>query len=96
MVSSRVSLQDQVDRSQFGQSLAAQRRDADLADGTLIAAYCPGMINTPTSGAFWDFSNAQAPDQAAVSPLDLLLSDIDVPANYGQLVQGTTLVPWKP
>lgn len=77
-------------------TLAAQRRPADIADGTLVAAFCPGMINTPTSGAFWDVSNAPTPDQAAVPLLDLLLGQIDLPADYGQLIRGTTVVPWKP
>lgn len=77
-------------------ALAAQRRDADVADGTLVAAFCPGMINTPTSGAFWDVSDAPTADQAAIPLLALLLGEIDVPASYGQLIRGTKVLPWKP
>jgi hypothetical protein len=77
-------------------SLAAARRDADLATGTLIAAFCPGMINTPTSGAFWDVRGAATPDEAAVPLLNLVLGDIPLDSCYGQLIRGTDILPWNP
>jgi NAD(P)-dependent dehydrogenase (short-subunit alcohol dehydrogenase family) len=77
-------------------SLAVERRDADVASGTLIAAFCPGMINTPTSGAFWDVSTAATPDEAAVPLLNLVLDDIPLDSYYGQLIRGTDILPWKP
>jgi NAD(P)-dependent dehydrogenase (short-subunit alcohol dehydrogenase family) len=77
-------------------ALADVRRDADLATGTLIAAFCPGMINTPTSGAFWDVGAAATPDQAAVPLLDLVVGNIPLGSYYGELVRGTDVLPWKP
>lgn len=77
-------------------ALAAARRDADLATGALIAAFCPDMINTPTSAAFWDVSAAATPDEAAVPLLNLILGDIPLGSHYGQLIGGTDILPWKP
>jgi NAD(P)-dependent dehydrogenase (short-subunit alcohol dehydrogenase family) len=77
-------------------TLAAVRRHADLATGTLIAAFCPGMINTPTSGAFWDVSDAATPDEAAVPLLNLVLGGIPLDSYYGQLIRGTDILLWKP
>jgi carbonyl reductase 1 len=76
-------------------AVAAQRRTSDLADGTLIAAVCPGLMDTPLSRPwFSDFSGAQSPAQAAKPVLDLLLSaDVD-PATYGQLVRFGQVLPW--
>jgi len=75
-------------------ALAAQRRRDDAERDILIAAACPGMINTPTSGLWWDVSDAPSPDEAAVSLLDLVLDPID-PAHYGELVRKGEVVPWK-
>src|SRR4051794_30713197 len=46
-------------------ALAAQRREEDSRRGILLAAVCPGMINTPTSALWWDVSAAPSPAQAA-------------------------------
>ncbi|RDI63453.1 SDR family NAD(P)-dependent oxidoreductase [Nocardia pseudobrasiliensis] len=76
-------------------ALAAQRRESDLARGILIAALCPGMMNTPTSGLWWDVSAAPTPAEAAVALLDLALDFVD-PAHYGQLVRGGEVLAWSP
>jgi NAD(P)-dependent dehydrogenase (short-subunit alcohol dehydrogenase family) len=76
-------------------ALAASRREEDLRRGILLAAVCPGMINTPTSGLWWDVSDAPSPDEAAVSVLDLALGPVD-PGQYGQLVRHGRVLPWKP
>ncbi len=74
--------------------LAAQRRERDLADGTLVAAVCPGLIDTPASRPwFTDMSAAQTPEQAAVAILDLARTPVD-PDNYGELVQFGKVLPW--
>ncbi len=43
-------------------TVARQRRDADLRDGTLVAAVCPRLVDTATSRPwFTDFSQAALP-----------------------------------
>ena len=77
-------------------AVAAARRDRDLTEQTLIAAVCPGLVDTPTSRPwFEDMSQAQTPDQAAVAVLDLLLERPFDPAVYGELVQFGKVLPWE-
>lgn len=76
-------------------AVAADRRARDLADGTLVAAVCPGMVDTPTSRPwFGDFSQAQSPAQAAEAVLDLILADRVDPALYGELVRFGKALDW--
>lgn len=75
-------------------AVAAERRDHDLADGTLIASVCPGMVDTRASRPwFGDYSGAQSPAQAAGPVLDLVFGDAD-PRFYGELVRFGEVVPW--
>ncbi|MEV4392937.1 SDR family NAD(P)-dependent oxidoreductase [Nonomuraea sp. NPDC049607] len=76
-------------------ALAGQRRDEDASRGILLAAVCPGMINTPTSGLWWDVSGAPSPERAAVPLLDLALGPVD-PGHYGELVRFGQVLPWRP
>ena len=76
-------------------ALAASRREEDRRRGILLAALCPGMINTPTSGLWWDVSGAPGRDEAAVALLDLALGAVDE-AHYGELVRHGRVLPWKP
>jgi NAD(P)-dependent dehydrogenase (short-subunit alcohol dehydrogenase family) len=75
-------------------ALAAGRRESDRARRILIAAACPGMINTPTSALWWDVSAAPSPAEAAVALLGLALDPVD-PAHYGELVRHGRVLPWK-
>lgn len=76
-------------------AVAAERRDADLAAGTLVASVCPGLVDTRASRPwFEDFSQAQTPDEAAVAVLDLITGPVD-PATYGELVQFGKVLPWR-
>lgn len=76
--------------------VAGARRQSDLADGTLVAAVCPGLIDTDASRPwFTDMSKAQTPEQAAVALLDLVLAPSVDPATYGELVQFGTVLPWR-
>lgn len=76
-------------------AVAARRRDADLANGTLVAAVCPGLVDTRASRPwFSDFSRAQTPDEAARAVLDLVFADVD-PATYGELVRFGRVLPWR-
>ncbi|WP_280294872.1 SDR family NAD(P)-dependent oxidoreductase [Nocardia abscessus] len=75
--------------------LARERRDGDLAAGSLIAAVCPGLVDTDASRPWFDNMNqAQSPAQAAKALLDLALSPVR-PETYGELVQFGVVRPWK-
>jgi carbonyl reductase 1 len=75
--------------------LARERRDADARHDTLIAAVCPGMIDTGASRPWFDMSNAQTPAQAAVALLDLALDPAPDPRHYGQLIQFGKVLAWR-
>lgn len=77
-------------------AVARERRAADLAEGRLIAALCPGLIDTDASRPwFEDMSEAQTPAQAAAWPVELVLGESFDPAFYGELVQFGAVIPWK-
>ena len=77
-------------------AIAAERRDADLADGRLIVALCPGLIDTDASRPwFADMSGAQTPGQAAAWPVAFAVGDWVDPAFYGELVQFGRVLPWE-
>ncbi|MFD8500800.1 SDR family NAD(P)-dependent oxidoreductase [Amycolatopsis sp. NPDC059657] len=74
-------------------AVAGARRDRDLADGILIAAVCPGLVDTATSRPWFDdFSRARTPAQAASVLLDYILSDR--PDTYGEIVRDGQVLPW--
>jgi NAD(P)-dependent dehydrogenase (short-subunit alcohol dehydrogenase family) len=75
-------------------ALAAPRRDDDLARGILLAAVCPGMMNTPTSALWWDVRAAPSPARAAQALLDLVFRPVD-PVQYGELVRDGKVLPWR-
>ncbi|MFF0187664.1 SDR family NAD(P)-dependent oxidoreductase [Streptomyces sp. NPDC005244] len=76
-------------------AVAAERRERDLAAGILIAAVCPGMVDTATSRPwFSDYSQARSPAEAAGAVLDLVLADQVDPAQYGELVRFGEVLPW--
>ncbi|MFE7565646.1 SDR family NAD(P)-dependent oxidoreductase [Streptomyces sp. NPDC057539] len=76
-------------------ALAAERREHDLGTDTLIAAVCPGMVDTATSRPwFSDYSQAQSPARAAEAVLDLVFSDHVDPALYGELVRSGRALDW--
>lgn len=75
-------------------AVAAERRPRDLAEGTLVAAVCPGLVDTRASRPwFEDFSRALTPAQAASPIVDLVLSSLD-PEQYGELVRFGKVLPW--
>jgi NAD(P)-dependent dehydrogenase (short-subunit alcohol dehydrogenase family) len=70
------------------------RRDRDLAYGTLIAAVCPGLVDTRASRPwFADFSRALTPAQSAKPIVDLVLGPLN-PSTYGELVRFGAVLPW--
>jgi hypothetical protein len=63
-------------------------------DSRLIAAVCPGLVDTDASRPwFADMSSAQSPAEAAEDVLALVTGPVD-PAFYGELVQHGRVVPW--
>ncbi|MEV0236350.1 SDR family NAD(P)-dependent oxidoreductase [Nonomuraea sp. NPDC050786] len=76
-------------------AVAAERRERDLATGTLIAAVCPGMVDTRASRPwFSEYGHAQTPAQAARAVIDLVLGEGADPALYGELVRFGKPLPW--
>jgi NAD(P)-dependent dehydrogenase (short-subunit alcohol dehydrogenase family) len=76
--------------------LARERRAADRVDGTLVAAVCPGLIDTDASRAWFDdMGGAQTPSEAALPVLRLALDDEVDQRCYGELVQFGNVVPWR-
>jgi NAD(P)-dependent dehydrogenase (short-subunit alcohol dehydrogenase family) len=77
-------------------AIARERRDEDLARGVLVAALCPGLIDTAASRPwFADMSSAQTPDDAAAWPVELAVGEAFDPAFYGELVQFGRVLPWE-
>jgi NAD(P)-dependent dehydrogenase (short-subunit alcohol dehydrogenase family) len=77
--------------------LARERRAADARDGTLVAAVCPGLVDTAASRPWFDDMNgAQTPAEAAVALLGLALDPAVSRRFYGELVQFGKVIPWRP
>jgi NAD(P)-dependent dehydrogenase (short-subunit alcohol dehydrogenase family) len=77
-------------------AIARERRAADLANGTLVMALCPGLIDTDASRPwFADMSEAQTPAEAAAWPVELALADSFDTDFYGELVQFGRVLPWE-
>jgi NAD(P)-dependent dehydrogenase (short-subunit alcohol dehydrogenase family) len=77
-------------------AVAAERRAADQADGTLVAAVCPGLVDTRASRPWFDdFSQSRTPAAAVEPLLDFVLRPVD-PTTYGELVRDGEVLPWKP
>jgi carbonyl reductase 1 len=75
--------------------LARDRRALDLADGTLVAAVCPGMIDTGASRPWFDMAGAQTPEQAAAALVRLATDPDPDPAFYGELIRFGRVLPWR-
>ena len=74
--------------------LAREQHSLAKEDGRLIAAVCPGLVDTEASRPwFADMSEAQSPDQAAADILALACDPVDL-GLYGELVQHRRIVPW--
>jgi carbonyl reductase 1 len=76
--------------------LARTRRGADAADRTLIAAICPGLIDTDASRPWFDdMAGALTPARAAAAPLQLALDRAMPSGFYGELTQFGKVIPWR-
>jgi NAD(P)-dependent dehydrogenase (short-subunit alcohol dehydrogenase family) len=78
-------------------ALAHQRRGDDMRRNVLIAAVCPGLIDTGASRQWFpDMSRALTSEQAAKALLDITL-DAALPAEfYGELVNHGNILPFVP
>ena len=77
-------------------ALARLRSDDDARHGILLAAVCPGLVDTAASRPwFSDMRSAQTPDEAATPVVQLALGPRQ-PAHYGELVQFGLVRPWRP
>ncbi|MER6814652.1 SDR family NAD(P)-dependent oxidoreductase [Spirillospora sp. NPDC000708] len=75
--------------------LARERRERDEADGTLVAAVCPGLVDTAASRPWFEnMAEAQTPEDAAAALLRLALGPFR-PEAYGELVQFGEVRPWR-
>jgi NAD(P)-dependent dehydrogenase (short-subunit alcohol dehydrogenase family) len=77
-------------------ALARERRAEDARRGILIAAVCPGLIDTGASRPWLDTARAQTPVQAAQALVELALDPRPDPGFYGELVRFGKVVPWRP
>jgi NAD(P)-dependent dehydrogenase (short-subunit alcohol dehydrogenase family) len=76
-------------------TLARERRAEDLPRGILVAAVCPGLIDTGASRPWLEMRDALTPAQAAEPLLDLVLDPDPHPDFYGRLVLSGRVVPWR-
>jgi len=77
-------------------AVAAERRERDLAENTLVASVCPGLVDTRASRPWFDdFSQAKSPAEAVVPIADLILADGVDPSRYGELIRDGEVLPWK-
>ncbi|WP_437563320.1 SDR family NAD(P)-dependent oxidoreductase [Sorangium sp. So ce542] len=75
--------------------VARQREDEAARRGLLIAAVCPGLVDTEASRPWFDdMSSAQSPMDAAKDVLSLCTRPEGSPAPYGELVQHHQIIPW--
>jgi NAD(P)-dependent dehydrogenase (short-subunit alcohol dehydrogenase family) len=76
--------------------LSRQRRTDDVPRRILIAAVCPGLIDTGASRPWLDMTRAKAPSEAARGLVDLALDPSPDPGFYGELVHNGKVLPWRP
>ena len=75
--------------------LARERRAADLEHGRLVAAVCPGMVDTGASRPWFDMTGAKSPAEAAVALLDLALDPAIDPRHRGELIRFGEVLAWR-
>jgi len=76
--------------------LARAQHADDARAGTLVAAICPGLVDTAASRPwFADMRDAQTTSEAADAPLRLALDPDPDPSLAGQLVQFGKVIPWR-
>jgi carbonyl reductase 1 len=75
----------------FARQMAGRRE----TDGLLVAAVCPGLVDTDASRPwFADMSQARTPDAAAAPIISLALSNPAAKLPYGELIQYGKVINW--
>ncbi|WP_437661173.1 SDR family NAD(P)-dependent oxidoreductase [Sorangium sp. So ce1182] len=76
--------------------VVARQRQAEAAQrGLIIAALCPGLVDTDASRPWFDdMSSAQSPADAAKNVLWICTQPVESPQVYGELVQHRQIIPW--
>ncbi|HTN85138.1 MAG TPA: SDR family NAD(P)-dependent oxidoreductase [Sorangium sp.] len=76
--------------------VVARQRQAEAAQrGLIIAALCPGLVDTDASRPWFDdMSSAQSPADAAKNVLWICTQPVESPQVYGELVRHRQIVPW--
>lgn len=76
--------------------LARELASRRAVDGVLVAAVCPGLVDTEASRPwFADMSQALTPDAAAAPIVALATAPADAALPHGELVQHGKVVPWR-
>jgi NAD(P)-dependent dehydrogenase (short-subunit alcohol dehydrogenase family) len=71
-------------------------RETRPADGILINAACPGLVDTDASRPwFSDMSQARTPAEAARPIADLLTLPAGATAPHGELMRDGQPLPWR-
>ena len=85
--------------SKIGQVASIRVLARDLSQdprNLLVAAVCPGLVDTEASRPWFDdMSKAQTPDQAADPIIGIAMGEADRDTCYGQLCRLGTFVPWQ-
>ena len=82
--------------SKVAQVAAVRAFAATSPPDTLIAAVCPGLVDTPTSRPwFTDFTRARTPAEAADDLLTLAFTTPPDPSWHGELVRHGQVLPWR-
>jgi len=74
--------------------VARQVRD-EVPAGALVAAVCPGLVDTDASRPWFDdMSEAQSADEATDHLVRLAVDPVDSATVHGELVQFGRVLPW--
>jgi NAD(P)-dependent dehydrogenase (short-subunit alcohol dehydrogenase family) len=90
-----INIPSKVGQVAAARALARARHAEDRRHGTLIAAVCPGMIDTGASRPWFDTESAQTPAQAAKALLELATDPAPDRRLYGELIRFGEIVPWN-
>ncbi|WP_438003889.1 SDR family NAD(P)-dependent oxidoreductase [Sorangium sp. So ce321] len=76
--------------------VVARQRQAEAAQrGLIIAALCPGLVDTDASRPWFDdMSSAQSPEDAAKNVLWICTQPVESPQVHGELVRHRQIIPW--
>jgi carbonyl reductase 1 len=90
-----INVASKVGQTGAARILAREQRRLAAEDGRLVAAVCPGLVDTGASRPWFDdMSGAQSPAEAA-EDIVALVTEPTRPGLYGELVQHGVVLPWR-